>query len=140
MVGGYLTVASILSGFCVTALMFRVQREIEVQKDQKSDSWIAYADFLILATILVALILVVLPLVIFSQPSAKLTLFARSSCSAAAVLLAGYPAAILDHYGILPGFSRKAPPAPAAPIEKYIVPIFFALSVLAFVATIYFAQ
>jgi hypothetical protein len=136
MIWDYLTVASLLSGFSVTALMFRVQREIEVQKDQTSDSWIACADFLILATIFLSLIFVVLPLVFFSPPAPKLIIhFARSCCSASAVLLAGYPAAILDHYGILPFFERKAPPVQAAPIEKWIVLASFVFSALALIGT-----
>jgi len=61
----YLTVASILSGFGVTVFMFRIQRELHVRDTHLQwPNWLAWADYLVLAAIVLSLILVVLPIVL----------------------------------------------------------------------------
>ena len=97
----YLTVASILSGFGISVFMFRIQRELRV-RDQHPDwpNWLAWADYLVLAAIVLSLTLVVLPLVAIPQPGEFVFSIAAGSCAASAVLLLAYPFAILDHYRI----------------------------------------
>jgi len=94
-VDSYLTIASILSGFGVTVLMFRVQREIHVgETSPESPIWLAWADHLILAAVVLSLLLVVLPLIVLGESSRVLAV-AAGSCAAAAILVAAYPFAIL---------------------------------------------
>jgi len=97
----YLTVASILSGFGISVFMFRIQRELGV-RDRHPDwpNWLAWADYLVLAAIVLSLTLVVLPLVAIPQPNEFVFSIAAGSCAASAVLLLAYPFAILDHYRI----------------------------------------
>src|ERR1019366_7383106 len=66
----YLTVASILSGFCISVFMFRIQRELSV-RDRHPDwpNWLAWADYLIIATVVLSVVLVILPLVAVPAPS-----------------------------------------------------------------------
>ena len=46
----YLTVASILSGFGISVLMFRIQRELHIQeKYPDAPNWLAWADDLVIA-------------------------------------------------------------------------------------------
>jgi fumarate reductase subunit D len=130
-VAEYLTVAGLLSGFGVTVLVFRIQREA-----QMATRWIAWADFLVIAAILVSLLGVVLPLMAVEKPSANLLRFARSCCSAATVLLAGYPFAILDHYGILPGAHHERHEVQGEPLERVIVLATAVLCVVAFSVTL----
>jgi peptidoglycan biosynthesis protein MviN/MurJ (putative lipid II flippase) len=120
-VDSYLTVASILSGFGVTVLMFRIQRELYVrEKHPELPTWLAWADYLIVAAVVLSLLLVVLPLIVLGDGSRVLAI-ATGSCAAAAILVAAYPFAILDHYRIEIGAHRKGGRAKGEPIEKAIV-------------------
>ena len=116
-----LSVASILSGFGITVLMFRIQRELQV-RERTSDvaTWLAWADYLVLAAITLALILVVLPLVTIPHVVGVLAV-ASASCAAAAILLASYPWAILYHYRIVLGSKRQGQRLPGEPGEKIVV-------------------
>jgi len=135
----YLTVAAILSGFGISVFMFRIQRELHV-RDQNPEwrNWLAWADYLILAAILLSLLLVVIPLVAVSEPGPHAYALARASCAAAAILVAAYPFAILDHYRIEIGAWRtRAGEAPTSrhkgePIEKAVVIGASLLAALAF--------
>ena len=97
----YLTVASILTGFCISVFMFRIQRELSV-RDRHPDwpNWLAWADYLIVATIVLSVVGVILPLVAVPTPSRASFSVAAASCAAASLLLLAYPFAILDHYRI----------------------------------------
>src|SRR5664279_6252471 len=66
----YLTVASILTGFSISVFMFRIQRELGV-RDRHPDwpNWLAWADYLIISTITLSVVLVILPLVAVPTPS-----------------------------------------------------------------------
>lgn len=124
----YLTVASILSGFCVSVFMFRIQRELGV-RDRHPDwpNWLAWADYLIMATLVLLISLVILPLVSVPAPSVVAYSIAAASCASASILLLAYPFAILDHYRIEIGAWRtKEGESPQArhkgePIERVIV-------------------
>jgi hypothetical protein len=127
----YLTVASILSGFGITVLMFRVERELAMRKENKVTR-LAWADYLILAATSLSLIFVVLPLMLFrSLPEICITL-SSASCAAAAILLAGYPFAIIDHYHI-EWRKRSGHGLKGEPGERIVVGTAVALAILAFV-------
>ena len=135
----YLTVASILSGFGISVFMFRIQRELGV-RDRHPDwpNWLAWADYLVLATIVLSLVLVVLPLVAFPEPTRFMLSIAAGSCAAASILLIAYPFAILDHYRIEIGTWRtRHGEKPedrhqGEPIERVIVITAGVLAVLTF--------
>jgi hypothetical protein len=97
----YLTVASILSGFCISVFMFRLQRELGV-RDRHPDwpNWLAWADYLVISAMTLSVILVIVPLVAMPEPGRIVYSVAAGSCAAASILLLAYPFAILDHYRI----------------------------------------
>ncbi len=119
--------------------MFRIQRELRV-RDQHPEwqNWLAWADYLILAAILLWLLLVVLPLMVMAEPSRLLYSVAAGSCAAASLLVAAYPLAILDHYRIELGTWRtrqgESPQArhKGEPIERAIVIVAGVLAAVAF--------
>jgi hypothetical protein len=139
----YLTVASILSGFSISVFMFRIQRELGVRdRHPEWPNWLAWADYLVLATISLSLLLVVLPLVAVPEPSHFLFSVAAGSCGAASILLIAYPFAILDHYRIEIGTWRTAHGEKpedrhkGEPIEKVIVIVSGALAALTFLVIV----
>src|SRR6478672_9826534 len=102
-----LAVSAIIVGFGVTAIMFRVQRELYVLEVLKIRTvWLAWADYLIIASIMLAALGVILPLVAIPNGSPVLVAVAAASCAAATVLQAGYVPAILAHYRIELGAKR----------------------------------
>jgi hypothetical protein len=103
----YLTVASILTGFCISVFMFRIQHELGV-RDRRPDwpNWLAWADYLIIATIILSVLLVILPLVALPNPGRIAYSIAAGSCAASSLLVLAYPFAILDHYRIEIGVWR----------------------------------
>jgi hypothetical protein len=139
----YLTVASILSGFSISVFMFRVQRELDV-RDRHPDwpNWLAWADYLVISTIVLSLTLVILPLVAFQEPSRFTFSVAAASCAASSLLLLAYPFAILDHYRIEIGTWRtRAGEKPQArhkgePIERVIVVTAGIIAALTFIAVV----
>ncbi len=64
-----LTAAAVIVGFGITVIMFRVQREIQVQENNKEKpekerdpNWLAWSDYLILGSILLTIGLAIFPL------------------------------------------------------------------------------
>ncbi|HLK09063.1 MAG TPA: hypothetical protein VKV30_14000 [Candidatus Angelobacter sp.] len=117
--GDLIAVSAIVIGFGVTAIMFRVQREIHMGEEQNEVKWIAWSDWLIFGSVLLALFLAVIPLLAFSYRS-----FAAAACTAAIILQAGYIPAILAHYRIDIGRGRDIKDLPrerGEPAEKWIV-------------------
>jgi hypothetical protein len=139
----YLTVASILSGFGISVFMFRIQRELGV-RDRHPDwpNWLAWADYLVLSSIVLSLLLVVLPLVALPAPSRFVFSVAAGSCAASSLLLVAYPFAILDHYRIEIGAWRtregEKPQTrhKGEPIERVIVVVAGMAAAAAFMATV----
>jgi hypothetical protein len=140
----YLTVASILTGFCISVFMFRIQRELSV-RDRHPDwpNWLAWADYLIIATMVVSVGLVILPLVAVPAPGRLVYSIAAGSCASASLLLLAYPFAILDHYRIEIGTWRiKQGESPLArhkgePLERIIVVTAGVIAALTFAAIVY---
>jgi hypothetical protein len=139
----YLTVASILSGFGISVFMFRIQRELRVRDEHPQwPNWLAWADYLILAAILLSLLLVVLPLMAIPEPGRLAYSVAAGSCAAASMLVAAYPFAILDHYRIEIGTWRTREGEGSQerhkgePIERLIVLGTAVLANIAFVSIV----
>ena len=139
----YHTVASILSGFGISVFMFRIQRELRVRDMHPQwPNWLAWADYLILAAILLSLLLVVLPLMAMAEPSRLAYSIAAGSCAAASLLVAAYPFAILDHYRIEIGTwctregERPQERHKGEPAERIIVLAAAALAAIAFLTIV----
>jgi hypothetical protein len=96
-----ITVASIIAGFGVAALMFRLQRELTLSdKDDQVPTWITLADVLVILAVFAAFS-AVLALLMSSKPSPTSLRAAAVASAAATILLAGYVPAILAHYRFL---------------------------------------
>jgi hypothetical protein len=123
--------------------MFRIQRELQVRdKNPEWPNWLAWADYLVIATIVSSLLFVVLPLTAFPQPSEFVFSIAAGTGAATSLLLLAYPFAILDHYRIEIGTWRtrkgERPEArhKGEPLEKVIVIVAGLAAVVAFVVVI----
>jgi protein-S-isoprenylcysteine O-methyltransferase Ste14 len=135
----YLTVASILAGFGVTVLMFRIQRELQVENDPDW-TWLPWADWLVLGSIVLSLVGVVLPLVSVRDPGQFSYAIAAASCAAASLLLAAYPFAIIDHYRLAWGkgrWTKSMRNTIAEPGEKIIVIVTSIAGALIFASILY---
>jgi hypothetical protein len=139
----YLTVASILSGFCISVFMFRIQRELGVRdRHPEWQNWLAWADYLIIAAFVLSLLLVVIPLVVDPEPSRFVFSIAAASCAAASLLLLAFPFAILDHYRIEIGTWRTARGEnpqerhKGEPIERVIVLAAAVIATLVFISVV----
>jgi hypothetical protein len=117
-----IAVSTIVVGFGVTAVMFRLQRELYVLETLKIEIlWLAWADYLILGSVTLAVFGATVPLLIFSKPSDGLIALAASSCVGALVLQVGYVPAILAHYRIEFGARRQGRHAKGEPVERLFV-------------------
>lgn len=139
----YLTVAGLISGFGITVFMFRIQRELQVRSQHPTwPNWLAWADYLVLGAIVIAIGCVVQPLMLFEDPGVRVYAFARGGCAAASILMLAYPFAILDHYRIEIGAWRTAEgEKPTArhkgePIEKVVVVVGFLAAATAFLTIV----
>lgn len=107
-----LTVASIIAGFGVTVLMFRIQRELYMQ-EKNEPTWITWADRLVISSTLTALLFVVLPIVVFGPERPTTMAVSATATSAAVILLGGYVPSILAHYRFfVPGGPPRSNPEP----------------------------
>jgi hypothetical protein len=101
--GTVVTVAGILSGFGITVMMFRIQRELERRGrfDHVSRGHrFAWADWLVIVPVSASLLVVAM---VMTLGAGRAVLrFATALCSGSASLMAGYLPAILAHYGIGP--------------------------------------
>lgn len=133
-----IAVSAIVVGFGVTAIMFRVQRELYVSETLKIKVlWLAWADYLIVGSVALAVFGTTVPLLLLSKPSERLIALAASSCVSAVVLQAGYVPSILAHYRIELGKQRVGPHAKGEPIERWFVVGTSMLAVAAFTLTLF---
>lgn len=117
-----IAVSAIVVGFGVTAIMFRVQRELYVLEVLKRQPlWLAWADYLILGSVTLAVFGATVPLLVAPSPSRALVALAASSCVAALILQAGYIPSLLAHYRIELGARRHGPRAKGEPAERGFV-------------------
>lgn len=114
--GSVLTAASIIAGFGVTVLMFRLQRELQISdknweslERERMPTWIPPADYLVISAVLISLLFGVLPLLVTEVDPKQSPRLSVASCAAATVLLAGYIPSILAHYRFIYGLHKPRP-------------------------------
>jgi hypothetical protein len=129
-------VASIIAGFGGLMLSFRIQRELQMHEELEA-RWIPWADRLLIAATLVALLLVLLPLLACSNRPGRLAELPAAACAAAVVMFAGYILSILAHYRIILRFGRSGPRRNPEPAEKWLVLLAAALAVLLLAAVFF---
>lgn len=107
------TAASLIAGFGSAVIAFRLQRELDIEDKneerpahRQEQHWFPASDWLIVASSLGALCLVVAPLVALDSPSRATVRLASAACCAAAIMLAGYIPSILAHYRFFVGLTR----------------------------------
>ena len=112
-VNDLIVTAAMFAAFGIVAFMFRVEREIRVQEEYvnkkgepKLKSRVAWADYLIISSVGLAIIAVAALLV---EPDSHDTkAFSTAACLAAAVLQLGYVPSIMAHYAINFGKPKRA--------------------------------
>jgi hypothetical protein len=125
------TVASIISGFGVAMLFFRIQRELQMH-EKMEPNWIPWADWLLVYATLFSLVLVLLPIVAVPSSVTFTRRIAASACAGALVMVAGYIFGILAPYRLIFGTGRVQADLPhenPEPAEKYIVITAFVVAV-----------
>lgn len=125
------TVATVIAVFGGAMLFFRVQRELQTQ-EQLGPRSIPWADRLLIAATLVALLLVLMPLVAGSNRPGVWAQLPAAACTAAVSLIAGYILAILAHYRLILGGRRSGPRVNPEPAEKWLVFVAIAAAALLF--------
>src|ERR1017187_2805339 len=117
-----IAVSAIVVGFGVTAIMFRVQRELQVLEQRNIKIlWLSWADYLILGSVMLAIFGATVPLLVAPAPPPGLLALAASSCVAAVILQGGYIPSLLAHYRIGLGAGREGPRAKGEPVERWFV-------------------
>lgn len=115
---GLITVASLIAGFGVAVIMFRLQRELSISDEnwrrRRDDSgahitptWVPFADYLVIGATLIALIGGVSPLLL-PLDDGRLR-HAAAASAVATTLLAGYVPAILAHYRFIHWLDKRRP-------------------------------
>jgi len=119
--------------------MFRVARELSLRDKGQDFLWLAWADYLILASVAMAIFGAIIPLLTSPKAAPIFVALAASSCVAALILQAGYIPSILAHYRIEVGRDRlraKVPSQKGEPIEKVVVITTAALAIGFFIFTL----
>ncbi|HEV7784948.1 MAG TPA: hypothetical protein VGQ28_06395, partial [Thermoanaerobaculia bacterium] len=125
------TIASVIAGFGGAMLLFRLQRELQVQKESEP-LWIPWADRLLILATLIALLLVLLPLVATTNRPGVMAHLPAAGCTAALILMAGYIPAILAHYRLFFGAGRSGPRGNPEPAERVVVLLTVLIALAAF--------
>jgi hypothetical protein len=125
------TIAGIISAFGVAMLLFRIQRELYMQKAGEP-SWMPWADRLLIGATLISVLFVILPMLLIGYAQSPWVLLPRAAAAAACPMVAGYVFGILAHYRWLFGKNRRGPRTNPEPAEKYVVlgAVFAALAVI----------
>lgn len=126
--GTLANIASVIAAFGVAMLFFRVQREITM-RNLNEPNWIPWADWLLIIATLLSLLLVILPLVAADPTSNLYKAVPSAACATSAILIAGYPFAILAHYRLI--FGKKLGDAQRCNPELSELVIVFITSLLA---------
>lgn len=129
-----ITIASIIAGFGIAMLFFRIQRELQMQ-NQGERNWIPWADRLLVGATLLSLVFVILPVTLIRSRNSPWAILPKAGASAASTLVAGYVFAILAHYRLFFGNKRNGPRSNPEPAEKLwvCVSILFAVIVAVWV-------
>jgi hypothetical protein len=131
-----IAIASMIFGFGIVVIMFRVQRELSMRErpNNRFFHWTPWADWLILASVPLVGCLTIVSLLAFPGVRTGEAL-AAAACGSAVVLQIGYIPAIFAHYRMFFGkqrFMANAPRKRGEPAEK----VSFFLTV--FIATLVF--
>ena len=130
------TVAGIIGAFGAAMLVFRIQREVNMQ-GQGETTWLPWADrLLLLASVLSLFAAFLLVSGLVSEPSR--TSLASASCTAAVLLVMGYVPTVLGHYRLLPGTSRSGPRHNPEPSERWLMWCALLVGVVSFFAVLRF--
>jgi hypothetical protein len=100
-------IASVIAGFGGAMFLFRLQSDLQAQKESEPP-WIPWADRLLIFATLIALLLVLLPLVATTNRPGVMAHLPAAGCTAALILMAGYIPAILAHYRLFFGAGKPA--------------------------------
>jgi hypothetical protein len=93
--GSLWTAAGVLIGFQVTALIWRMSREIDVGEDDRV-TWLPPADMVNLLSLVVTMFgIFIVPILGFGSLS-----FAKKAFGLSVLLLTGYPFALAGHYDL----------------------------------------
>ena len=130
--GVLITIASIIAGFGVAVLMFRLQRELSLPARER---WLACADWLTISSTLIALLFVIMPLILFGSENKTAGQLAGAATCSAVILLAGYVPSILAHYRLIfrGGRNPDGPRGNPEPSERGLI-ILTCLAAIAAVA------
>lgn len=101
------TTAAIITGFGSAAFIFRLRRELEMERSGEP-IWLPWADRLLLSAILISVFFVLLPIFVL-EPGAGLIRAIRALLAASLVLMGGYFPAVLAHYRMILGGARTRP-------------------------------
>lgn len=118
--GTLASVASVIAAFGAAMLFFRVQREISM-RDHGERNWIPWADWLLVVATVISLLLVILPLVALDPTNRVFKAVPAAACGATAILVAGYPFAILAHYRFILAADRRGARSNPEPPERWLV-------------------
>ena len=114
------TVASLIAGFGIAVLLFRIQRELAMQAEGH-EIWIPWADWLLVLATVACLGGVLLPIVSGAfEPTTRLRI-AASAASASVILVIGYVFSILAHYRLILSFGRTGRRFNPEPSEAALV-------------------
>lgn len=126
--GSLATIASVISAFCASMLIFRVQRELQMQ-ELGEINWIPWSDWILVWATEISLLFVLVPLSMMTR-SSQLILVESTACAVACVLVAGYIPAILAHYRFFLGRKRTGPRTNPEPSERVIVLLTAAVAII----------
>jgi hypothetical protein len=129
------TVASVTAGFGVAVLLFRIQRELDMQQ-QDERNWIPWADWLLFISTITALVVVLLPLVLFPGSDAVGNRLPTAGCAAMLVAMTGYVVGILAHYRLIFGSKRSGPRDNPEPSERVVVLVTIVGALVAFAVSL----
>jgi hypothetical protein len=130
------TVASIITGFGIAMLFFRIQREIDMHSKGET-IWIPSSDWLMIYAILISLLLVILPAILNYNSTGLFAKIPRASSIASIILVIGYIPGILAHYRLIFGMKRKGPRENPEPPERLIILATKFCSIVAFVFALF---
>jgi len=128
--GSLLTVGSVIAGFGVAMLFFRIQRELHMHRKGER-IWIPWADWLLTSATVLALLVILLPILLLGPETLVARSLATAAGSASVIMVSGYVFAILAHYRLIFGRKRKGSRENPEPAEAGVVVTSIILAVAA---------
>jgi len=131
-VSGLIPAVSIVGSLAAAAVVFRVKRELDMQKKGEI-TWLPWCDVLLLSAVTLILLVVVVPVTTGLVAHLPVRAVAVAAAAAATVLAAAYPYALLAHYRLLLGRGRTDPRTNPEPGERLFVWLGVALATATFI-------